>query len=911
MTDTPEKLYFNGINAVTGDYGLALTAEELAQMVQGIENEQFLSELQNKTQSDFPLRPDKSPGDLSEAGWGIIFPEQSDPAIQEALHELIEWRRQQAQAQEEGYFRIFAGDDGYRQGDTKDSFLSRHGVGPGMVDPDKGVPYYLLLVGSPGQIPYDFQYQLDVQFAVGRIYFDRPQEYANYARSVVTAEREGVALPRRISLFGVANEDDKATALSSQHLVTPLLTTVQKQSDRLAKKGAGWEIESYLETAATKTQLGDILNGGQAPALLFTASHGLEFPLGESRQIPEQGALLCSDWPGPVEHRGPIPRDWYFAAEDLSSQTNLLGMIGFYFACYGAGTPHHNQFAKPGQTPAEIAPHPFLAALPTKMLGLSKGGALAVVGHVERAWGYSISWPGLTESITSFEVALRQLMKRFPIGYAIEAFDLRYAELATELTMLIDRREKNRSKLTGTWTAHNDARNYVVLGDPAVRLPVAEKEQTPAERPVIEVKPVDFSGAPAMDRSPPGDSAGRTPPEEVSPDFSYTSGTAETVQFSAYHPRSIHPNEWHKLLVYAHLAPALAEIEQDAGQVLGQAIEEYRSAQAQASLAITPGTEIRLVPRAEGLEFKPSQAGVTWLDSWQRADFEMRATGERAGHVIEGSIACYVGPLLVADIRLPVVVLKPEESGQIAPAEMATQSARMYQAVFASYSHADTAIVEAVETAYKALGMDYLRDVMTLKSGQNWSEELLNMIEQADIFQLFWSSAASQSPYVEQEWQRALTLRETKGPAFIRPVYWETPLPSVPEAMARIHFAPVDFSDFASPPSAETGPPPPAAPPAPPVAPPPHLSSLLPRVEADVKRLTVSTYTHSDPADPQTATLKARTRLALDGDVEIYLSEEAAEAEELLKLHAKMVKEAVTARLAYLELLARLGGDGR
>jgi hypothetical protein len=279
----------------------------------------------------------------------------------------------------------------------------------------------------------------------------------------------------------------------------------------------------------------------------------------------------------------------------------------------------------------------------------------------------------------------------------------------------------------------------------------------------------------------------------------------------------------------------------------------------------------------------------------------MRATGARVGHVTEGSIACYVGPLLIADIRLPVVLLEPEEAGEAAQAEIATESTKMYQAVFASYSHADTALVEAVETAYKALGMDYLRDVMTLKAGQNWSDELLNMIERADIFQLFWSSAASQSPYVEQEWQYALTLRETKGPIFIRPVSWERPLPPVPEAMARIHFASVDFSDFASLPT-------------PPVSPPSHLNALLPQVEADVKRLTVSTYTVSDPAKPQAARLMARTRLALDGDVEVYLSEAVEEAEEILKLHAKMVKEALAARLAYLaylELLARFSGDQR
>ena len=502
MADPNDRIPFNGINGSTGQYGLALSPDELVQLIQGEEKPANLRELEMKKAEPFPLRPDLDAGDLSQAGWGVIFHQDADPAIQEALGQLLALRQEQAG----DYFRIFAGeDDGYRSGDSKNDFLSRHGVGPGLVDPDNGVPYYLLIVGSPAEIPYDFQYQLDVQFAVGRIHFETQAEYANYAASVYAAETGGVKLARRAAFFGVANQDDRATQLSEEHLVTPLIEKINSQNTRLAKQGLEWQIEPYLGDAASKKQLSSLLNGDQPPALLFTASHGMEFHPDDSRQIPHQGALLCQDWPGPIDHSGPLSQELYFAGDDINSDANMLGLISFFFACYGAGTPQFNEFAKNKANPDQIAPRPFLAHLPLKMMGLAKGGALAAVGHVERAWGHSIIWSGAGRSITSFDVAMRQLIRGQPVGLAIEAFDLRYAELASELTMMIDRREKDSYKLAGTWTAHNDARSYIILGDPAARIPTAQKGETPVARPVIKVappsKPLTTSASTAESRS--------------------------------------------------------------------------------------------------------------------------------------------------------------------------------------------------------------------------------------------------------------------------------------------------------------------------------------------------------------------------------------------------------------------------
>ncbi|HVK11474.1 MAG TPA: DNA/RNA non-specific endonuclease [Gemmataceae bacterium] len=521
MPPPADRLVFNGVNAATGDYLLPpLPAEVIGRVARGEKPDpRLLAELKWRHRQDTTtyrsVKAGVDPKRLDESGWGAVFPHTCPPAVVEALRPLLDHRKAQAGP----LYREYAGHNGYRPGDGKLDFLNRHHAGPGPVDPAK-VPYYLLLVGGPEAIPYRFQYQLDVQYAVGRVAFDTPEEYANYARSVVEAETRPARRGRTVAFFAPANPGDRATAGSSADLAAPLAAAV-------AGKFADWQVSALIGERATKAALAPLLGGPDTPAVLFTAGHGVGFPSGHPRQARHQGALLCQDWPGP-DWTGPVPEAHYFSADDVAA--GPAGLIAFAFACYGAGTPHLDDFARSafGEDRAVLAPHDLVAGLPRRLLGHPAGGALAVVGHVDRAWGYSFHWPTAGRQLAVFESALQQLLEGYPVGAALEFFNGRYAELSANLADELERAAPGRppddAVLAALWTANNDARNFVVLGDPAVRVAAAP----PAPRPTVTpAEPIVLSQTPD------------NPPAEQPPILAVVAATEQRYRDRAANPPSI------------------------------------------------------------------------------------------------------------------------------------------------------------------------------------------------------------------------------------------------------------------------------------------------------------------------------------------------------------------------------------
>jgi hypothetical protein len=453
-----------GVQAESGAVLPGLTAADLRH----IDQDPNTILVRGSEETAFAAISDVDPDDLTQAGWGLLLPADIDPAVREALEPLIEHRR--AQVGNPNLFRIFEGDSGYQPGQTVRAWLDRFRVTFALVDPEQGVPLYLLLVGSPRQIPFEFQYLLDAYWAVGRLYFESLAEYRAYAEHVVAYETAArPAQAKRVAVFNTRNLGDRATGLLHNQVAVPFAKGAGSQKPVGEKQG--FKMQPFLSDDATRDQLLRLLSGqapGGQPALLFSGSHGVGFAASDPLQKEKQGAILCQDWEG-----GPVAPEHYFAASDLPPDLNLNGMIHFFFACYGAGCPMFDTYSRlPDGTPKPIMEQPIVARLPQRMLA---SGALAVLGHIDRAWAYSFQGGRSAPQIQEFRDVMIRVMKGERLGQCTDQFNMRWAVLSAELSDT-QRQQPPVSEgiLANRWVARDDARNYVILGDPAVQLRVRE-----------------------------------------------------------------------------------------------------------------------------------------------------------------------------------------------------------------------------------------------------------------------------------------------------------------------------------------------------------------------------------------------------------------------------------------------------
>jgi serine/threonine protein kinase/pSer/pThr/pTyr-binding forkhead associated (FHA) protein len=275
----------------------------------------------------------------------------------------------------------------------------------------------------------------------------------------------------------------------------------------------------------------------------------------------------------------------------------------------------------------------------------------------------------------------------------------------------------------------------------------------------------------------------------------------QNVQFSVYRPNVVQPHRWYTMLAFAHLSERppdggvdepdpIEELQRQARQALGEKLDEYRAATQDSQHPVPRQGELTFLPEVPGVEFNPPSRSFVWEEAVHREEFRLRASPELDGQTARGRLTVFLGGIILAEVNLSIRVdnshrtrSKTEPHG--------VERARPYRRIFASHSRKDSWVVEQFMKYAGALGDDYVKKHIPLRAGEECSSKLERLIEEADIFQLFWSTNSMHSPFVRREWEHALSLRR---PNFIRPCYWAISLPTCPEKdlppeeLRRLHF---------------------------------------------------------------------------------------------------------------------------
>jgi len=410
---------------------------------------------------------------LEESGWGVIFGASVTAEVKARLAPLLQQRKKQAGP----LYKEFEGVRGSTAADAL-SWLTRHEVGLSAVNPRAGVPYYLLIVASPQDISFEFQYMLDTYWAVGRLHFDFPDGYRRYAEQVVDYETASVVRTSRTAgIFAPQIPGDRATAFFANQMAWPLAKGVPPRAEgelplyRPLGEVSHFKMRVKIGAEASKDNLRSMLMDSDRVAFLLTGSHGSFLRADVPNQLDRIGSLVTQEWQG---SGSPLTESCTFSALDLEhDKPDLSGLIHFSFACYSAGCPALDTYTRePDGTKRHLLDNDIVARLPQRSLEL---GALAVLGHVDRAFSYSFQNAREKPQIQDMRGVMLKILRGDRIGLATDVFNMRWSVLSGLLSDAQRDRDSSgidEARLTSLWVQRDEARNYVVLGDPAVRLRV-------------------------------------------------------------------------------------------------------------------------------------------------------------------------------------------------------------------------------------------------------------------------------------------------------------------------------------------------------------------------------------------------------------------------------------------------------
>jgi hypothetical protein len=342
------------------------------------------------------------------------------------------------------------------------------------------LPYYLLIFGSPADVPWQLQYVLNANRCVGRLDLTGTA-LENYIEALLTGNWTKGSAPNetanqnRAVIWAVDHGDDDITSLMRNAIAAPLVEDL-REDDQI---GAG---ARFLDGAANPAEVAQLTNALAAdrPGLIVTTSHGMTGPLGDTE---EAKTAMRRDLGLPVDVIGQV-----LTPNALLAKWQPAGAIWYAHACCSAGGDSKSSFADlvdSGSTAGKVLAGVAslgaqIAPLPTALLGAERP-LRAFIGHVEPTFDWTLRQTAtgqfLTASILEALYGHMYVKKgdvEKPIGHAFREWYGRTNGLRAQYDRAktqLDEGESTEGILLALQLAARDVESTVILGDPTVAMP--------------------------------------------------------------------------------------------------------------------------------------------------------------------------------------------------------------------------------------------------------------------------------------------------------------------------------------------------------------------------------------------------------------------------------------------------------
>lgn len=464
--------------------------------------------------------------DLSKQGYCIVAPqgargerllEVAQPLIDRRTEELNRGLTERSRVQKVQVVRAPTIDQMGREPtwDEAITWVKDHVERPELDERD--IPYYRLLLGDLHEIPLSVQQALTVHGLVGRLAFDRDEDYEAYIAKLLAQERGVVPdIWPDLTLYTVRDGTTETTIMHD--------ALVARVHDNLCRDFDlhDWahQAHQYVVEPASSAHLHDWAKAAQA-SVLFTLSHGIGTPrqgwLGkQERQRRFQGAMSFG-------------KSDLLHSRDIATGPFLAGGVWFMHACFSAGTPGYSVYqpwlqrlAERGKVNNELVGQvlhslptdggrPFIAELPKVALAKSDG-PLGFIGHIDLAWNYGFGdqhdrETGHGKRIGVLQGVLNGLSQGHRFGACFHHLThYLNATIASEFPAVLQHASGDRlmtnPRYMHLWMMREDLRGYALLGDPAARILAPGRELWRSDPP--PVRQVSTVGVPTPP-SPPDD----------------------------------------------------------------------------------------------------------------------------------------------------------------------------------------------------------------------------------------------------------------------------------------------------------------------------------------------------------------------------------------------------------------------